>query len=161
MKALLPKIVLAEDSPDDEFISRRAIAKCDTPCELIVLRDGTETLEYLMDSGSSVALAVLDYNLPGKNGKEILAQMRQRDHTRFTPVVIFSGSNNGSALAECYLHGANSCVRKPDNPAQYIQDLSLVVQYWLSVNHSFKNEEPRYPSANAAWDAAYATALRT
>lgn len=136
MNASLPLLFLAEDNPDDEFLSRRAIAQSEIPCKLIVKQEGAEALRYLTENGSSAAMILLDFDLPGLNGREILSRLRQLEATRFTPIIMFSGSDNGHNVAECYRQGANSFVRKSQDPSQYLHDLALVVRYWLSVNHT-------------------------
>lgn len=75
------------------------------------------------------------FDLPGLNGREILAQLRINEATRSIPVVIFSGSNAASDLAECYRCGANSWVVKPDDPTEYVDRLATIAHYWLAVNH--------------------------
>jgi CheY-like chemotaxis protein len=148
MNPSLPLLVLAEDNPDDELLSRRAIAQSKTPCKLIVKQDGPQALSYLIENGHSADLILLDYDLPGLNGREILTQLRQLEATRFTPIIMFSGSDNDNNLADCYRHGANSFVRKAQDPSQYLSDLALVVRYWLSVNHSCRNSMILRPVAS-------------
>jgi len=58
---------------------------------------------------------------------------------------VFSGSNAGSALVDCYRVGANSCVTKPDDPNEYVDRLAGVARYWLTVN------QPLNTSAAGAW----------
>jgi CheY-like chemotaxis protein len=102
-----------------------------------VKRDGEDALDHLLaDHEIPPALIVLDFQLPKLNGLEILARLRSHDKTRLVPVVIFSGTNSGNAMAECYRVGANSCVKKPVDAKQYIERLSWVIRYWLTVNET-------------------------
>jgi two-component system, response regulator len=132
----IPELVLIEDNLDDEAMSLRGIKKSGVACNVTVRRDGAEALDLLLGEESPPpALIVLDYKLPTRNGLEILTELRRHPRTRLTPVVIVSGTNSGAALTDCYHSGANSCVTKPDDPAEYVDRVSAIASYWLDVNH--------------------------
>lgn len=133
----MPELVLVEDSEDDEAMSLRGITKSGIPCHVTVRRDGAQALEHLFDPSVKLpSLVLLDYRLPKLTGVEILALLRGNERTRLVPVVIFSGTNFGRALEECYRYGANSCVAKPTDPGAYVDQLARVTQYWLAVNQN-------------------------
>jgi two-component system response regulator len=140
----LPELVLVEDSKDDELMSLRGLSKSGIPCHVTVRRTGAEALEHLLDSiDPPPSLILLDYRLPKFNGLEVLTRLRGNERTRLVPVVIFSGSNGGSELAECYRVGANSCVSKPSDPNEYVERLASIAQYWLAVNQSAEHASPQ------------------
>jgi two-component system response regulator len=139
----LPELVLVEDNADDEMMSLRGIANSGIPCHVTVRRDGAEAMEHLLNAHNPPpSLIVLDYKLPMLTGGEVLARLRDNEATRFTPVVIFSGTNGGSELTDCYRGGANSCVVKPDDPYEYVDRLAVVTRYWLAINHSSEMPSP-------------------
>jgi two-component system response regulator len=129
------ELVLVEDDANDEWMSLTGISRSGVPCNVTVRRDGAEALEHLLSgTGPRPSLIVLDFKLPKFTGKEILARLRTNEATRLIPVVIFSGTYWGPELMDCYRIGANSCVVKPDDPSEYINRLSDVTRYWLTVN---------------------------
>ncbi len=131
----IPSIMLVEDSLDDELLAQRGISKAKIPCKVVVTRDGAEALDTLLNRQNELpSLVVLDYRLPKFTGLQVLERLRAEERTSCLPVVIFSGTNSDSNLKQCYKTGANSCVRKPDHPADYIERLVTMTQYWLSVN---------------------------
>src|SRR5579859_6317327 len=135
----VPELLLVEDNRDEELMSLRAIAKSSVPCVVTVRRDGAEALDHLLGAqGGAPALIVLDYDLPKFNGREILQRLRANDRTRFTPVVLFSGSAQETVLADCYRLGANSCVAKPVDANEYVEHLSWIARYWLTVNQPLR-----------------------
>lgn len=133
----MPTVVLVEDTPNDELMSMRGIRKSGVICEVSVQRHGAEALEYLLDGAHPVPdLVVLDYQLPAISGLEILKCLRANDRTRLVPVVMLSGNTRRKSVAECYHHGANSCVSKPLDSTRYLEHVGLIVRYWLTVNVS-------------------------
>ena len=150
---MLPELVLVEDSPDDELLSLRAIARCGVMCKVTVRRDGAEALEHLLGAGCPPALIVLDYQLPRYSGREILEKLRASERARFIPIVIFSGTNRGEALTDCYRAGANSCVVKPNDVKEYVSKLTSVAHYWLTVNQPSCTEIMASDAARASENA--------
>ena len=130
----LPELLLVEDTLDDELLSLRSISRSGIDCHVTVQRDGLAALGYLFDERErQPALIVLDYNLPKLDGLEVLTQVRTCERTRHIPVVVFS-STAQSKLTECYRFGANSCVEKPVDPAEYSKCLAGITRYWLRLN---------------------------
>lgn len=128
------EVLLVEDNADDELLALRAISKAGIACNVTVRRDGAQAIDRLLGETSPPHLVILDYNLPRFNGLEVLKCLRGHSKTTHVPVVMFSGTNNGDDLVECYLHGANSCVAKPNDPKAYVECLSWITHYWLQLN---------------------------
>jgi len=129
-----PELVIVEDNAEDEILTLAGIRKSGVACNITVRRDGQEAVDHLLGLTEPPALVLLDFKLPKLNGLEVLTQIKLQERTRSVPVVIFSGTNVGSAIRDCYRIGANSCVTKPDDANDYVGLLTWITHYWLSVN---------------------------
>jgi two-component system response regulator len=137
-----PVILLVEDNPDDEELTRLAFMKAGVAHSLVVVRDGAEALDYLFGTGAHVGrtardlphLILLDLKLPKVDGTEVLRRLRQDDRTRLIPVVVLSTSREPRDVADSYLLGANSYARKPVDFDQFAGVIQQVAWYWLSLN---------------------------
>jgi CheY-like chemotaxis protein len=131
-------ILLIEDNPDDEALTRRAFDRSGIANDLTVVRDGQEALDYLFGNGSPPAvipaLILLDLKLPKVDGLEVLKQIRAHDHTKLIPVVILTSSREETDLVTSYGSGANSYVRKPVDFKDFADSVRQLGLYWLVVN---------------------------
>jgi CheY-like chemotaxis protein len=132
-------ILLVEDNPDDEALTRRAFDRSGIANDLTVVRDGQEALDYLFGTGSPPvipALILLDLKLPKVDGLEVLKQIRAHDHTKLIPVVILTSSREETDLVAGYGSGANSYVRKPVDFKDFAESVRQLGLYWLVVNEA-------------------------
>ncbi|MDX6581275.1 MAG: hypothetical protein QOI10_459 [Solirubrobacterales bacterium] len=133
-------ILLVEDNPDDEAMTRRAFKLSNIANELQVVRDGQEALDYLFGNGvpaaPAPALILLDLKLPKVDGLEVLQRIRAGDHTRLIPVVILTSSREETDLVAGYGSGANSYVCKPVDFDQFSESVRQLGLYWLVVNEA-------------------------
>ena len=131
-------ILLVEDNPDDEALTRRAFKRSNIANELQVVRDGQEALDRLFGAESAArptpALVLLDLKLPKVDGLEVLKQIRAHDRTRLIPVVILTSSREETDLVDGYGSGANSYVRKPVDFDQFSESVRQLGLYWLVTN---------------------------
>src|SRR5438132_104112 len=122
-------ILLVEDNPDDEELTRIALQENNVMSQLIVVHNGAEALDYLFGTGAYIGrepspaphLILLDLNLPKVHGLEILRQLRADNRTTLLPVVIFTSSNEEKDVLTSYSLGANSYIRKPVDYVQFIE----------------------------------------
>ena len=141
-------ILLVEDNPDDEVLTRRALKKNNIGNELIVARDGAEALDYLFATGAYEGrdlnvmpqVVLLDLKLPKVDGLEVLRRMRTNERTKLLPVVILTSSREQQDLADGYGYGANSYIRKPVDFAQFIEAVRQLGLYWLVLNETPRME---------------------
>jgi CheY-like chemotaxis protein len=140
------RILLVEDNPDDEALTRRAFERSNIANALDVVRDGQQALDYLLGNGKAAkpvpALILLDLKLPKIDGLEVLKQIRNNEVTKRIPVVILTSSAEQTDLIAGYDGGANSYVRKPVDFDQFSESVRQLGLYWLVVN-----EAPPVPGA--------------
>ena len=137
-------ILLVEDNPDDELLTRRALKKNNIGNEVVVARDGAEALDYLFGTGAyegrdlSVMpqVILLDLKLPKVDGLEVLRRLRGDERTSLLPVVILTSSKEQQDLVDGYGHGANSYIRKPVDFAQFVEAVRQLGLYWLVLNET-------------------------
>jgi len=137
-------ILLIEDNPDDEELTRLALQESNILNQVVVARDGVEALDYLFGVGTQAGrdlsvmpqLILLDLKLPKIDGLEVLRRLRADERTRLLPVVILTSSNEERDLLSGYGLGANSYVRKPVDFGQFIEAVRQLGLYWLVLNQS-------------------------
>ena len=137
-------ILLVEDNPDDEVLTRRALKKNNIGNEVVVARDGAEALDYLFGMGAYEArdlsvmpqVVLLDLKLPRVDGLEVLRQIRTDERTKLLPVVILTSSREQQDLLDGYGYGANSYIRKPVDFAQFVEAVRQLGLYWLVLNET-------------------------
>ena len=135
-------ILLVEDNPDDELLTRRTLKKSNVCNEVVVARDGVEALDYLFTTGthegrSSVAMPqviLLDLDLPKVDGLEVLRRIRSDERTRRLPTIILTSSEDQQDLVEGYGLGANGYIRKPLDLAQFRAAVQQLGLYWVVLN---------------------------
>lgn len=131
------RIVIVEDSEDDERLSRRAVLKSGLPCSIDVIRHGREAIYLLLSPSWPIPrFILLDFHLPGSNGLEIVKEVRQNERMRLVPIVLFSSEIPGEQLQACLLSGANSFVQKATDPNLYTENVMAVTHYWSSLAQS-------------------------
>ena len=137
-------ILLVEDNPDDELLTRRALKKNSIGNEVVVARDGVEALDYLFGTGAHEGrdlselpqVMLLDLKLPKIDGLDVLRRVRADERTRLLPVVILTSSREQQDLVDGYGCGANSYIRKPVDFAQFIEAVRQLGLYWLVLNET-------------------------
>ena len=141
MEKSKPYILLVEDNPDDELLTRRALKKNRIVSEVVVLRDGPAAIDYLLAQGRYANrtarqpdLVLLDLKMPKIDGLEVLKIIRSNVHTATLPVVVLTTSNEQSDIRMSYANGANSYVRKPVDFDQFTDAMRLIGEYWLGLN---------------------------
>jgi two-component system response regulator len=138
----MPKklILLVEDNPDDEFLTRDALRTGGVLHEVVVARDGAEAVAWIftMDAENPIPrtpdLVLLDLKLPKMSGFDVLERIRSDERTKGLPVVILTSSSEHQDIQRGYDTGANSYVRKPVNFAEFVRAVQAVGVYWLTVN---------------------------
>ena len=124
------RVLLVEDSDDDVLVVRRAFERLRLPHELVVRQSGEDALEYVRTAAPPPALILLDLNLPGLSGFEVLRRLRQEGHVM--PVTVLSASARDADVMEAYRLGANHYLVKPLEFEHFASMLRRWSEYWLS-----------------------------
>jgi chemotaxis family two-component system response regulator Rcp1 len=132
------RILLVEDNPADVRLTREALKEGQLPTNLEVARDGVEALEYLKRKGrfSHVArpdMILLDLNLPRKDGRQVLAEIKVDETLREIPVVILSTSQSDDDVSSSYDLHANCYISKPVDLDRYIHVIRAIEAFWGCV----------------------------
>ena len=137
-------ILLVEDNPDDRELMTLAFSQSKFSHHLVVVSDGIEALDYLLqhthsqqveDANAQIpSLVLLDLNLPKIDGIEVLKRIRANSQTKLIPVVIISSSNEPQDLIDSYINGCNSYIRKPIHFTQLQNFVKEISTYWLTIN---------------------------
>ncbi|NTU75774.1 MAG: response regulator [Anaerolineaceae bacterium] len=135
-------ILLVEDNESDAELTQRAMAKNRMTNPLVVVDNGRQALDYLLGQGNFTgeeppelpALVLLDLNLPGMSGLEVLRQIRAHERTRLLPVIMLTTSMEDHDMTRSYELGANSYIRKPVDYNEFVQTINLIGIYWLEIN---------------------------
>ena len=137
-------ILLVEDNPDDELLTRRALEENNLCNELVVVHDGEQALDYLFGTGSYESrdtsvmpqVILLDLGLPKVDGLEVLERVRSDERTRRLPVVVLTSSEEEQDRVESYVRGANSFVRKPVDFVEFAVAVQSLGMYWFVLNET-------------------------
>ncbi|MBE2224028.1 MAG: response regulator [Anaerolineae bacterium] len=131
-------ILLVEDNPADIRLTQEAFKETSIPNRLHVVRDGAEALAFLEQTGRFANaprpdMILLDLNLPKKDGREVLAQIKEKPEYKRIPVVILTTSNEEEDIAHTYEHHANCFITKPAELDEFLNVVKNIESFWLSV----------------------------
>jgi CheY-like chemotaxis protein len=132
--AQMPEVLLVEDNPGDACLTSSALNRDPHPCQITLATDGVKALAILRercDGGSTPDLVLLDLNLPRKDGRAVLSEVKSDPVLRKIPVVVFSTSGAPRDIVGCYDLGANCYVRKPGNLAEFLAAADAISTLWL------------------------------
>jgi CheY-like chemotaxis protein len=134
-------ILMADDDADDRLLAQDALNECGAEAELRFVENGEELLDYLhrrgkfKDPASSPrpSLILLDLNMPRKDGREALREIKASPEFRRTPVVIFTTSKADTDIGQIYDIGANSFISKPVSFDSLVAVMKTLGQYWCGT----------------------------
>ena len=133
------KLLLVEDDPAHEEITRLGLSRTGYALDLIVVKDGVELLEYLFRQGRYVHLTrqdmpdliLLDLKLPRMDGLEVLQKLKADGRTRSIPIVMLSSSTEEVDINKSYGLGVNSYINKRMNADEFNHVLQDLLSYWF------------------------------
>ena len=145
------EILLVEDNPGDARLTIEALADAKVRNNIHVAPDGVAALEYLRASdGSRPDLILLDLNLPKKDGREVLAEIKSDPLLQQIPIVILTTSSAEEDVLKSYSLHANCYVTKPVGLAQFMDVVRSVEGFWLTVVQLPPGVAPANSARNAA-----------
>jgi len=132
------EILLVEDNPGDVRLSQEAWKEARIPNRLHVAEDGVEAMAFLRREGRYAEavrphLILLDLNLPRKDGREVLAEIKKDPKLKHIPVVILSTSKAEQDIVKTYDLHANCYIAKPLDMDRFVQVVRSIEEFWLAT----------------------------
>ena len=132
----MPEILLVDDNPADSDLTWLVLARSTRQNHISAVYDGEQAMAFLQRTGKHAnavrpQLVVLDLNLPRKDGRAVLDEVKADPELRKIPVVIFTTSRSGRDIARCYELGANCYVSKPGNLDDFRSVVRSIEDFWF------------------------------
>ena len=130
------EILLVEDNPADVRLAQEAFEEAEVANNMHVVSDGEEAISYLRMHDSNNPwpdLILLDLNLPKKDGRQVLAELKADETLRRIPVVIFTTSHAPNDITNAYDNYANCYITKPIDFEQFIDVVKSIEYFWLTT----------------------------
>jgi CheY-like chemotaxis protein len=141
MSANSQPILLVEDTPEDAEATLRAFKKAGMANPIYHCKDGDEALDYLRHQGKYTdpekaprpGMILLDLNMPGTDGREVLSEIKADEKLRQIPVIVLTTSSDERDIQCCYRDGANSYIQKPVDMKGFLESIQRLVDYWYHL----------------------------
>ena len=132
----LPQVLLVDDNPADVGLAQEALAGGRHQSHISNAGDGVEAMAFLRRTGQYADavrpdLVILDLNLPKKDGRAVLAEVKSDAGLQTIPIVVFSTSRSMLDIARSYQLGANCYVSKPGNLDDYLSAVQSIEEFWF------------------------------
>lgn len=136
--AQLKRILLVEDNRGDIRLIQEALKSSSVSCEVIVTRDGMQAMTYLRQDGdyqdaARPDLILLDLNLPKKDGREVLAEIKADPVLQHIPIIVLTTSRNEDDIIKSYDLHVNCYISKSRNLAQLFKIVRGIEEFWLET----------------------------
>lgn len=140
-ETLSQPILLVEDSPEDFETTERALRKSGLKNPIFRCADGDEALDFLYRRGRysdpqtspRPGVILLDLNLPGTDGREVLSEVKTDPNLKQIPVIVLTTSKDERDIEVCYRCGANSYIQKPVDLDGFMKAIERLNDYWFEV----------------------------
>jgi CheY-like chemotaxis protein len=133
-------ILMADDDADDRLLAKDALAECKLPSDLHFVENGEQLLDYLHRRGEyskatspRPGLILLDLNMPRKDGREALREIKLDPELRRIPVIVLTTSKADTDISQIYELGANSFISKPVSFDSLVNVMKILGNYWFEV----------------------------
>lgn len=142
-------ILMADDDPDDRLLTKRAIEQNNIVNDFRFVEDGEQLLDYLYHRGKYAdhadsprpGIILLDLNMPRKDGREALGEIKKDDKLRRIPIVVLTTSKEEEDIFRSYDLGVNSYITKPVTFQGLVEAMKTIGKYWLDIVKLPINEE--------------------
>ncbi|AVH66120.1 response regulator [Nostoc sp. 'Peltigera membranacea cyanobiont' 213] len=138
-KAIMPiEVLLVEDNPGDAQLTRIALEDSKISIHLNVVEDGVEAMAFLRKQGQYIRVAhpdivLLDLNLPRKDGREVLAEIKADEKLKRIPVVVLTTSQAEEDIIKAYNLSANCYITKPVDFDQFVKIVQSIENFWFAI----------------------------
>jgi len=127
----ITSIIIAEDDADDRLLIEDALNENNISSEdLLFVNDGEQLIEKLESSTNSPCMVFLDLNMPKKDGRQALKEIKENERFKHIPVIVFSTSSNEEDVKTSYKNGVNTYFAKPSKYSDLLDIISTVKSYW-------------------------------
>lgn len=133
---MIPDIFYVEDDPDYSFIVKSILTQVDETLTIEIIANGKEALDVLiniLEANKRPRLILLDFNLPGLSGLELVKKIREIPFLNSIPILIFSTANNPKDIKMCIEAGANEYIVKVAGYAELSSSMEGICERWLGV----------------------------
>ena len=132
------EILLVEDSPSDTDLTVEALKEAKVRNHLSIVEDGVQAMEFLRRQGKYADaprpdLIMLDLNLPRKDGREVLAEIKSDNNLKTIPIVVMTTSRAEQDVLKAYQLNANCYINKPVDFNQFLEVVRSIESFWLYV----------------------------
>jgi CheY-like chemotaxis protein len=135
-------ILVVEDSDEDFEAFCRVMGEIESDSSFQRACDGEDALDYLYQKGSyqdpkfspRPSIILLDLNLPGTDGRDIIREVKQNKSLKTIPIVVLTTSSSPKDIETCYEFGANSYLMKPMGLKKLKDAIAIFYQYWLQIS---------------------------
>lgn len=132
------EVLLIEDNSGDVLLTKEAFDETGFKEKMIIARDGEDAMDYLYKRGpyenaNSPDLILLDLNLPKKDGREILAEIKKDDNLRQIPVIVLTTSRSEKDINKCYELQANCYIIKPVGFDEFLDIVKSIQEFWIDT----------------------------
>lgn len=132
---------MADDDDDDYLLTQKALKKSHLLNKLYRVKDGEELLDYLQHKGAfktaqispRPGLILLDLNMPKKDGRQALKEIKANEHLKDIPIVVFTTSKAEEDIYKSYKLGVNSFITKPVTFDNLIEVITALGKYWFQI----------------------------
>src|ERR1700712_151285 len=130
------RIIIADDDEDDRMLMQSAFLENRNDVDITFAFDGSDLLKMLSEEKNTfqISFILLDLNMPRKDGREALKEIKQDPALRKIPVIVFTTAKNDSEIRKCYDLGANSFIVKPDGFESLRKVVVNLSTYWLDTS---------------------------
>lgn len=134
-------ILMADDDDDDYFLTKKALKKSHLLNELCRVKDGQELMDFLLGKGAyktnkkcqRPGVILLDLNMPKKDGREALREIKSNPELKDIPVIVFTTSKAEEDIYKSYKLGVNSFITKPVTFERLLEVVSALGKYWFEI----------------------------
>jgi CheY-like chemotaxis protein len=127
-------IIMVDDDADDRFLVQAAFEDNKLSPHLQFFEDGDSLINFLDKNEHQLPqLILLDLNMPGKDGKDVIRYLKNKDSLRLIPIIVFSTSKAPCDINQAYAYGANSYIVKPSGYEQLKAVINNIQNYWINT----------------------------